>query len=65
MLRIVTHLLHLATRLQRSSDDDGLELRRRLHRILRDVDPRSTAGDTLLHLSVMKNNTLKSQERIL
>ena len=59
ILRIVTHLLHLVTRLQ--SGNDSLDLRRRIHHIVHRVDPRSTAGDTLLHLSVMKNNTLKSQ----
>ena len=59
MLRIVTHLLHLATRLQDHAD--CLDLRRRIHHIVHHIDPRSTAGDTLLHLSVMKNNTLKSQ----
>ena len=59
MLKIVTHLLHLVTRLQGSDDD--LSLRRRVHHIVYRIDPRSTAGDSLLHLSVMKNNTLKSQ----
>ena len=56
MLRIVTHLLHLATRLQDHAD--CLDLRRRIHHIVHHIDPRSTAGDTLLHLSVMKNNNL-------
>ena len=59
IMRIVTHLLHLVTRLQ--PGNDTLDLRRRIHHIVRHIDPRSTAGDSLLHLSVMKNNTLKSQ----
>jgi hypothetical protein len=59
MLRIITHLLHLVTRLQNSESD--FNLRKRIHHIVHKIDPRSTAGDTLLHLSVMKNNTLKSQ----
>lgn len=64
MLRIITHLLHLVTclRPQREDDDEALmEMRRRIHNIVHVVDPRTTSGDSLLHLSVMKNNTLKSQ----
>ena len=38
-----------------------MEIRRRIHTVVHVVDPRTTAGDSLLHLSVMKNNTLKTQ----
>ncbi len=38
-----------------------LLIRRRIHAIVHGIDPRTTGGDSLLHLSVMKNNTLKSQ----
>ena len=36
-------------------------MKRRLHCILYHLDPRTTSGDSLLHLSVSKNNTLKTQ----
>jgi ankyrin repeat protein len=57
-------LLHLVTCLHtQRADEDGslLDIRRRLHTVVHKVDPRTTAGDSLLHLSVMKNNTIKSQ----
>lgn len=43
------------------SRNDLLEMRRRIHYIVHAIDPRTTSGDSLLHLSVMRNNTLKSQ----
>lgn len=63
VLRIITHLMHLATRLapRQASPAADMEMRRRIHHILHRVNPRTTGGDSLLHLSVMKNNTLKSQ----
>jgi hypothetical protein len=63
VLRIITHLLHLVTRLTPSqgTPEANLYLRRRVHSILVQMDPRTASGDTLLHLSVAKNNTLKSQ----
>ena len=36
-------------------------IRQRVHSIVAQMDPRTASGDTLLHLSVAKNNTLKSQ----
>jgi ankyrin repeat protein len=36
-------------------------MRQRIHNIVHLVDPRTTSGDSLLHLSVAKNNTLKTQ----
>ena len=60
VLRIITHLLHLVTRLP-AKPEVQLGIRRRIHFILSQVNPRTTNGDSLLHLSVMKNNTLKSQ----
>jgi ankyrin repeat protein len=62
VLQIITHLLHLVTCLHSNEDEDYItEIRRRIHTVVRVVDPRTTAGDSLLHLSVMKNNTLKTQ----
>ena len=62
MLQIITHLLHLDTCLHSNEDEDYItEIRRRIHTVVRVVDPRTTAGDSLQHLSVMKNNTLKTQ----
>ena len=59
VLRIITHLLHLVTQLQ--SSDDDVVFRRRIHHVVHRIDPRTTSGDSLLHLTVMRNNTLKSQ----
>ena len=64
VLKIITHLLHLVTCLHDDNDKDEehfVEIRRRIHSVVHLVDPRTTAGDSLLHLSVMKNNTLRSQ----
>ena len=63
VLKIITHLLHLVTCLHDDNDDEEhfVEIRRRIHSVVHLVDPRTTAGDSLLHLSVMKNNTLRSQ----
>ena len=60
VLRIITHLLHLVTKLP-SKEDADIMTRKRIHLILSQMDPRTTNGDSLLHLSVMKNNTLKNQ----
>jgi ankyrin repeat protein len=63
VLRIITHLLHLVTRLSpiQGTDEMNMFLRRRVHSIVVTMDPRTTLGDTLLHLAVARNNTLKSQ----
>jgi len=62
VLQIITHLLHLVTCLHSNEDEvHFMEIRRRIHTVVHVVDPRTTAGDSLLHLSVMKNNTLKTQ----
>ena len=63
VLKIITHLLHLVACLQTAEEDKEhfIEIRRRIHTVVHVVDPRTTAGDSLLHLSVMKNNTLRSQ----
>ena len=63
VLQIITHLLHLVTCLHSKEDEEHhfMEIRRRIHTVVHLVDPRTTAGDSLLHLSVMKNNTLKAQ----
>ncbi len=41
-----------------------MEVRRRIHHIVHVIDPRTTSGESLLHLSVMKNNVLKSQNNM-
>lgn len=66
MLKTITHLLHLVICLHSDAaaeggEDNFMEIRRRIHTVVHLVDPRTTAGDSLLHLSVMKNNILKSQ----
>jgi len=63
VLRIITHLLHLAMRLSpgQGNPEMNLYLRRRVHSIVVTMDPRTTLGDSLLHLAVARNNTLKSQ----
>lgn len=61
VLKTITHLLHLVICLHTDAEEgDLMEIRRRIHTVVHSVDPRTTAGDSLLHLSVMKNNTLKS-----
>jgi len=69
VLKTITHLLYLVTLLQPEEQEAGeghfMEIRRRIHTVVHVVDPRTTAGDSLLHLSVMKNtNTLKSQQNL-
>ncbi|TRY77395.1 hypothetical protein TCAL_00144 [Tigriopus californicus] len=60
VLRIITHLLYLVTRLP-AREDLTLDIKRKIHAIIHTLNPKTTNGDSLLHLSVMKNNTLKSQ----
>ena len=62
VLKIITHLLHLVTCLHDDTDNEEhfVEIQRRIHSVVHLVDPRTAAGDSLLHLSVMKNNTLRS-----
>ena len=38
-----------------------LILRKSIHQLVAVMDPRTTQGDSLLHLSVSKSNTLKTQ----
>lgn len=45
------------------SDKEVLEIKRRVHYIVHQIDPRTTHGDSLLHLSCMRKNTLKNQSR--
>lgn len=60
VLRIITHLLHLVTKLP-ATEEEQVQIRKRLHFTVHNIDPRTSNGDSLLHLAVMKNNTLKSQ----
>ena len=60
VLKIITHLLHLLTRLDRDEETD-LSMRRNVHRLLKHVAPVAGNGDTLLHLAVSRSNSLKTQ----
>lgn len=60
VLKILSHLLLLITQL--SADPvHQLPLRKNIHHLVNVMDPRTTQGDSLLHLSVSKSNTLKTQ----
>jgi len=59
-LQIISHLLHLVTQLPPVPAQE-LQLKRKLYQALVSLDPRTTMGDTLLHLAVSKNNVLKTQ----
>ena len=60
MLKIISHLLHLVTQLSRKPLTE-LPLRKKIHRLVHLMDPRTTQGDSLLHLAVSKSNSLKTQ----
>jgi len=60
VLRIISHLLHLVTQLDKTPQQE-LPLRKKVHRLVHIMDPRTTHGDSLLHLSVSKSNTLRTQ----
>jgi len=67
ILKIITHLLHLVTRIKSQNGEDDLkmmEMRRKIHTVVHLLDIRNSDGDSLLHLSVMKNNMLKSQQNL-
>ena len=59
-LKIISHLLHLVAQLPRAAALE-LQLKRKLYQVLVNLDPRTTDGDTLLHLAASRNNFLKSQ----
>lgn len=59
-LKILTHLLHLITKVSKEPVTE-FPLRRDIHRLVKIMDPRTTQGDSLLHLAVSKSNTLKTQ----
>ena len=68
IMNIITHLLHLLTLVTSSvggssdlDEDSTIDIKRRIHQIVHQIDPRSTTGDSLLHMSCMRKNTLKSQ----
>jgi len=61
VLKIISHLLFLVTQLTRAPVLE-LPLRKKIHRLVHVMDPRTTQGDSLLHLAVSKSNSLKSFE---
>jgi len=60
VLKIISHLFYLATCLE--GEDSNFSFRRQVYGIVAVLDPRTSKGDSLLHLSVMKSNTLKNQK---
>merc|ERR1712088_859761 len=60
VLKIISHLLFLVTQLTRAPVLE-LPLRKKIHRLVHLMDPRTTQGDSLLHLAVSKSNSLKTQ----
>merc|ERR1712165_701328 len=60
VLKIISHLLFLVTQLTRAPVLE-LPLRKKIHRLVHVMDPRTTQGDSLLHLAVSKSNSLKTQ----
>ena len=58
-LMLVFHLILLITR--KSILIFILIFRKSIHQLVAVMDPRTTQGDSLLHLSVSKSNTLKTQ----
>jgi len=50
MLKVISHLIHLITSLPRVPALE-LQIRKRIHKLLVGMDPRTTQGDSLLHLS--------------
>jgi len=60
VLKIISHLLFLITKLK-SVPVLELPLRKKIHRLVHEMDPRTTSRDSLLHLAVSKSNSLKAQ----
>lgn len=60
VLKILSHLLYLVTQLPRLPVTE-LPLRKRIHRLVHIMDPRSTQGDSMLHLAVSRSNSLRTQ----
>ena len=60
VLKIISHLLFLVTQLTRAPVLE-LPLRKKIHRLVHEMDPRTTSRDSLLHLAVSKSNSLKAQ----
>jgi len=60
VLKIITHLIHLVTQLPRLPALE-LQLKKKIHKLLVFMDPRTIQGDSLLHLSGSKSNSLKTQ----
>ena len=57
----------MVTRIKSQNGEDDLkmmEMRRKIHTVVHLLDIRNSDGDSLLHLSVMKNNMLKSQQNL-
>merc|ERR1711874_575831 len=59
VLKIISHLLFPVTQLTRAPVLE-LPLRKKIHRLVHVMDPRTTQGDSLLHLAVSKSNSLES-----
>merc|ERR1711983_555762 len=55
VLKIISHLLFLVTQLTRAPVLE-LPLRKRIHRLVHELAPRTNSRDSLLHLTVSKSN---------
>jgi len=66
IMNIISHLLHLLTlvidRGGGGSDEDLTAVKRRVHAVVSKIDPRTTHGDTLLHMACMRKNKLRDQQ---
>lgn len=60
VLKIISHLLYLITKLKKVPVLEH-PLRKKIHRLVNDMDPRTTTRESLLHLAVSKSNSLKAQ----
>jgi len=57
VLKIVSHLLHLVTKLDKTPLAE-LPLRKKIHKLVHVMDPRTSLGDSLLHLAASKTTAL-------
>ncbi|XP_054712915.1 protein fem-1 homolog C-like [Uloborus diversus] len=58
VLKVLSHLFYVLFVIPKTSDEITA-MKQIVHRVLR-IDPRTSSGDTILHLVVSKTNTMKS-----
>ncbi|XP_040584018.1 protein fem-1 homolog C isoform X2 [Lepeophtheirus salmonis] len=64
ILCTITNLLYLVTQLPNGEIMLSLELRKKIHHLVHNVNPTTADGSTLLHLTVSESNVLKTQNII-